>query len=37
MARSRYKGVVHLQHLREDGPRLGLYHSKGMLYNGVYP
>lgn len=29
--------MVHLQHLQEDGPRLGLYHSKGMLYNGVHP
>lgn len=29
--------MVHLQHLQEDGTRLGLFHSKDMLYNGVYP
>lgn len=33
----RYKGVVHLQHLQEDGPESGLHHPKSTLYNGACP
>ncbi|KAJ3609904.1 hypothetical protein NHX12_021998 [Muraenolepis orangiensis] len=35
--RYRYEGVVHLQRLQEDGPKPGLHHPKGTLYNGACP
>lgn len=37
MAYLRYKGMVHLHRLQEDGSKHGLHHSKGMLYNGAHP
>lgn len=32
-----YKGVVHLQRLKEDGPEPRLHHSKSTLYNRACP
>ena len=33
----RYKGVIHLHGLQEDGPPSGLHPAKGLLYNATGP